>query len=570
MKLRPLFTLVFAVVAAVLASVAGPDPAYAAKKTFENKKLGFRLKIDDSYTQSPPKLTTDSAFIVGDWYEDAAKYDDGNLKPTFRMFWFVTPREKPATTPEAPEAAPKYDPDDPEAFMRAMRDQMKSHSVDEYLDDYFQWNTHLYGDAVLMKDRWANASKDQTAGKVPFQWVEVNAPAKKKDKKALPHGYAFIAKLTLERPNETIEVGFMGSCPVVHLKDFQKSFPASVRSFEELKSGATDSRNEGANQELSQDRETRYKQIVEQKLVKGWKSDRTQNYILIYHEDVDQKLAKAIGVQVEAIRSQIYEVLFPADKPVTAFSIIRVCKDREQYMGYGAPGGSAGYWDSNSEELVFYEAEPKKDSLRVLYHEAFHQYIFYSVGDFAPHSWFNEGHGDYFAGHNYVAGHFARDVFQWRISDAKTWKRLPNRPRLKDWVTWSQSDYYGGNKEKIDGGLNYAAGWSLVYFLRTTKKPEYQGVLERYFNSLKGSVTRARLAAEAARAKNKEWDAKIKEWEDKVKEDPSLPRPVRPVGDDSGTSDIGSRETWLTTALTEAYKGIDWDAIEKDWLAADY
>jgi len=55
-----------------------------------------------------------------------------------------------------------------------------------------------------------------------------------------------------------------------------------------------------------------------------------------------------------------------------------------------------------------------KDSLRVLYHEAFHQYIHYAVGDVAPHSWFNEGHGDYFAGHNYRGRKFKSDVFRWR------------------------------------------------------------------------------------------------------------------------------------------------------------
>jgi hypothetical protein len=273
-------------------------------------------------------------------------------------------------------------------------------------------------------------------------------------------------------------------------------------------------------------------------------------------------------VQIEAIRAQIYEVLFPPDKPITAFSIVRVCKDREQYMGYGAPGGSAGYWDSHSEELVFYEGQPKKDSLRVLYHEAFHQYIFYSVGDFAPHSWFNEGHGDFFAGHNYEGGKFVLDAFSWRITDAKSWKHNPNRPRLKDWVTWTQSEYYGNNKLGISGLENYAAGWSLVYFLRTTKKPEYQGVLERYFKTLKGQVTAARSAREAWNDKYKDYEKKLKEWEEKVKTDPTLPRPEPPS--QSETSDVGSEESWLPKALDTAFKDIDWDAIEKDWLAAKY
>jgi len=339
---------------------------------------------------------------------------------------------------------------------------------------------------------------------------------------------------------------------------FQKEFEQIVKSFEVLDE-ATDARNEGAQEDLSQDREARYQQILKSKLVKGWKADRTDNYILVYHEDVDPKLVKDIGKQIEAIRHQVYEVLFPPDRPITAFSIVRVCKDAEQYMSYGAPGGSAGYWDRYSEELVFYEDQSnKKDSLRVLYHEAFHQYIHYSVGDFSPHSWFNEGHGDYFAGFDYKAGKFSPNVFQWRVSGAKQWKRDPKRPPLREWVEWTQAEYYGRNKAGLPIGANYELGWSLVYFLRTTKKPEYQGVLDRYFNSLKGAVTRAREAAEAERKKREEWEKKRAENPDT----PDLPADT--------TSAIGDPSDWLKEANRAAAEGIDWDQIEKDWLASDY
>jgi hypothetical protein len=560
-------TLAVAAIAAFGSLLVASGPAQASKTTYEDKRLGYRLKVEDDWTQNPPKLTTESAFIVGDWYQDAARYASWQLKPTMRLFWFVTPKDAPKTGAEAAKPDVPFDPTDPEAFIRAMRDKMRHKSVDEAVDAYFERATHIFGEAVPMKDRWAQAEKDKTAGKIEFESVEINAPTGKKKNKEV-HGYAYVAKFTIERPNETIEVGFLGSCALDYCKRFSKEFPATVRSFEELKS-ATDSRNEAAGEDLSQDREKRYEQILKQKLVKGWKADRTKNYILVYHEEVDANLVKAIGTQIEAIRAQVYEVLFPPDKPVTAFSIVRVCKDRDQYLGYGAPGGSAGYWNSHAEELVFYEDQRnKKDSLRVLYHEAFHQYIFYSVGDFAPHSWFNEGHGDYFAGHNYEGGKFERDVFSWRVSDAKTWKNLPNRPRLRDWVTWTQPEYYGNNKLGIDGLLNYAAGWSLVYFLRTTRKPEYQGVLERYFSSLKGQVTAARNARESWDAKYKDYEAKLKDWEEKVKDDPTLPRPEPP--ERSETSDVASPETWLPTALDQAFKGIDWDAIEKDWLAAKY
>ena len=81
---------------------------------------------------------------------------------------------------------------------------------------------------------------------------------------------------------------------------------------------------------------------------------------------------------------------------------------------------------------------------------------------------------------------------------------------------------------------------------------EYQGILDRYFRSLKGCVTRGREADEA-------WEKKVKDAKDK-----GLPPPERDT-----TSDVGTEETWRRTANADAFNGVDWDQIEKDWLASD-
>jgi hypothetical protein len=147
---------------------------------------------------------------------------------------------------------------------------------------------------------------------------------------------------------------------------------------------------------------------------------------------------------------------------------------------------------------VFYGGGNRKDdSLRVLYHEGFHQYIYYSVGEMSPHSWFNEGNGDFFFGFNYEGGKWHRGTNSWRKDLAKKAKREHKFPDLWTWLHWSQAYYYGRNKSGVDIGSNYALGWDFVYFLRTTKKKEYQGILDRYFTTLKGFVTRARAAREA-------------------------------------------------------------------------
>ena len=175
-------------------------------------------------------------------------------------------------------------------------------------------------------------------------------------------------------------------------------------------------------------------------------------------------------------------------------SVVRVCKDSEQYHSYGGPGGSAGYWSWVAGELVLYDARKeggKGDTWAVLNHEAFHQYIFYFYGNISPHSWYNEGTGDFYSGYQYKAKRFTLEKFQWRVSTIKDAIQSDKYVPLKDFVRWSQAEYYGQNPLGVDGGQNYAQGWSFIYFLRTGKKanakgwdPRWDTILETYLKEL--------------------------------------------------------------------------------------
>ena len=62
-------------------------------------------------------------------------------------------------------------------------------------------------------------------------------------------------------------------------------------------------------------------------LPKGWDSEDTENYILVF-DTKDQPLLRLIERELEAIRKE-YEKLFPPLKPVTAVSRVRICKDEQ-------------------------------------------------------------------------------------------------------------------------------------------------------------------------------------------------------------------------------------------------
>jgi hypothetical protein len=90
---------------------------------------------------------------------------------------------------------------------------------------------------------------------------------------------------------------------------------------------------------------------------------------------------------------------------------------------------------------------------------------------------------------------------------------------LKEFVRFTQAEYYNATKNKygIDGGDNYAQGWSFIWFLRTGPK--------------------------RARAWNKAWT-------------PILDTYLRTL---AVTDD-------LDKAVDEAFAGVSWEEIEKAWI----
>lgn len=244
-----------------------------------------------------------------------------------------------------------------------------------------------------------------------------------------------------------------------------------------------------------------YRVKVREAMVDGWKAEDTENYIVVYNTP-DQPLVRKVLRDLETIR-EAYVELFPPSQEISAVSTVRICADQDEYMAYGGMPRSAGYWNSRTEELVLYDAEKQErgkrpddsDTFIVLYHEAFHQYIHYSTGELPPHSWYNEGYGDFFSGATIKNGKVRKiDVNSWRIRTIQMLieGELRGAPvPWKDIVSYSQGKYYQ------NGGMNYAQGWSMIYFLNTApavkKNKTWSAILPNYFETLK-TVYKAELA----------------------------------------------------------------------------
>jgi len=335
-----------------------------------------------------------------------------------------------------------------------------------------------------------------------------------------------------------------------------------------------------------------WREARRKKLIKGWGAIDTKNYLIVYNKEVKRPLLKKIAKHIEAIREQIYQNLFPPSREVKAVSVVRVCKDIAEYHRYGGPSGSAGYWSRGDEELVV--PAGMSDSIRVLYHEAFHQYIHYAVGDVSPHSWFNEGHGDYFAGFNYRGRKFKPAPFRWRTGIIAGALSSKSYVPLKKFLKYTQGEYYA------NAGLCYAQGWSFVYFLRETERrkikkyKQYWGLLDRYFDGIKRNVKSVKENAFEGLDPKKPKPAGPNPFDpvEPEKEEPGPPRLPRLPGleqpfpgenPDAGAgpdpkakrtgetkSVAGPRITGtksaLDAAVDEAFGKIDIEKLEKDWV----
>jgi hypothetical protein len=292
----------------------------------------------------------------------------------------------------------------------------------------------------------------------------------------------------------------------------------------------------------------------------GWRMIETENYFVV-SSSTDEDFLAEVEERIEALR-KVFLVDYPPEKarlvsgekkpaeatekgseektdpertvalvkPLEASrsSVVRVCANQEQYIQYGGSPTAPGYWVAPAEELVMFDDRAgggRGDTWVVLNHEAFHQYIFYFYGNISPHSWYNEGTGDFYSGYEYEHKKFTLKEAPWRIRGIQeSLRQGPSQPNsktgyapLKEIVRWNQQQYYGANPYDLSGSDCYAQGWSLIYFLRTGEKKRAKG-----WNPAWGKILDTYLATLAVTGE-------------------------------------------LDKAVDQAFAGVDWNALETSW-----
>ncbi len=236
--------------------------------------------------------------------------------------------------------------------------------------------------------------------------------------------------------------------------------------------------------------------------MKGWWYAETPEYIFLsdMRSVAGKTMVRELQKNMPALRGAFMRLIppFAADTDV---SVVRVYEEPEAYKQYVGKDHewSAGLWSPMRRELVILaQGKDRAQTISVITHEGFHQYLFYACNMIPNAVWYNEGHACFFEtakidsrGHvaideNERVGHLERDL------DAA----VALLPKL---LRYDHDGFY--NCSERQRALNYTTAWALIYFLRkgvpAGKLEAYAGILDAYLKSL-ASAKDAAAATQAA------------------------------------------------------------------------
>ncbi len=255
----------------------------------------------------------------------------------------------------------------------------------------------------------------------------------------------------------------------------------------------------------------------------GWKLDETAHYFIVTAVD-DASFIAELKLRCESIRRSMQrEFPHPELDPVPVFTapnVIRVCCDRDEYMRYGAPSGSAGYWSWVDEELVIFDDRSDggvANTWAALNGMVFYEYLFGLEGPAVPPEWFRSGYSDYYSGFEFEHGVHAAAAFAWRADDAARNARTGAFMPFDEFVQLDRLQVPRASAgHELDHADLVVQAWSFIWFLRQganscpTWDPTWSTLLDTWWMSWHATHD-ARLANERAFGEV-DWTALTAAW----------------------------------------------------------
>lgn len=460
------------VVGATAASVSPVQGKKALAGTpYRDTRWGFEVTAFDKWAAIPPQ--PDARYEVGIFNAPEPIYEPKTgvpYLPELRIYRFDPKGASAAPMQQGKsptgDDGPKTGDDDGADFEKEM-DKLALRNVDEYLAN--RTGAQRQGKAEKVKfgklEGTVNLYLAVTRTKVKYQHYTVAFNA--------PDGAQIL--LDYEMPDFAYD-------------DWKDLFVASAKTFKFIEKTAVDANRLDGLTPIERDRILHKEDVAR---TPGWKFAETPHFFIKYNVEKPDFI-KELKERIEAIRKVFVDRF--GDREMTELPVCRITKTMDEYYKYGGPGGSGGFWNQETKELVLpcLKEYDIKWTWAVMNHEAFHQFIYYYYGKVAPHSWYNEGTGDYYAGFKYLGnGKFeikplgpSLPLID-RASTIKEAVKKGDHVPLEKIFRFTQQDYYA----KPD--VCYAEGWSIVYFLMEGKKlgvkpwrAEWDRILPEYLDVL--------------------------------------------------------------------------------------
>ncbi len=222
--------------------------------------------------------------------------------------------------------------------------------------------------------------------------------------------------------------------------------------------------------------------------LKDWWYLETDNFIIASNLK-NKKTITDLQLNLEKCRSA-YVKFYPLKAPLKAVSVCKVFENRDDYLSYVGKElqFSAGVWMSGKKELAVSpmdwgsQSDNRKIMIEIVYHEGFHQYIFYAADEVQSAPWFNEGNATFFEGIDFKAGDKIKIDSTRRLESMK--KLAGTNIDIQNFIHLDHGGYLSGNLEQ-----KYALAWGLMFFLQKgapslKEKNSYSEIPDKYYDAL--------------------------------------------------------------------------------------
>ncbi len=203
--------------------------------------------------------------------------------------------------------------------------------------------------------------------------------------------------------------------------------------------------------------------------------------------DITPRFARVVGDHMETIYRE-YERRFADYGEMQAKFNVKVFGTERAYLGEvpATVQGSTGVFVSRGNLLAAHaDGRTAEEVLRTLYHEGFHQFMYYMISRDAP-IWLNEGLAEYFSEATWNGKGFETGLVpSSRLHLVQEALRSGTYVRLRTLFALSSDEWlYNVRMDRRRASLYYSQSWAVVQFLIHADGGRYQPMLKAFMKAV--------------------------------------------------------------------------------------